>query len=114
MDVFANYNDPLIGEATVAVLKHHGVEVYVPPRQVGCGMAPFAQGDIETAREVAIRNVRVMADLVREGYRIVCSEPTAALMLSHDYPDILPDADAAALAANTVELTSFLWDLHRA
>jgi FAD/FMN-containing dehydrogenase/Fe-S oxidoreductase len=114
VDVFATYNDPLIGEATVAVLRHHGVEVYVPPRQVGCGIAPLVQGDVEAAREAAVRNVRALADLVREGYRVVCSEPTAALMLSQDYLNLLDDADTAAVAANTTELTTFLWDLHRA
>ena len=114
VDVFANYNDPLIGAATVAVLQHNGIEVYVPPRQVGCGASPLSVGDIETAREAAIRNVRAMADLVREGYRVVCSEPTAALMLAQDYLDILDDPDAVALAANTVELTTFLWELHEA
>ena len=114
VDVFANYNDPLIGEATVAVLRHHGVEVYVPPRQVGCGIAALVQGDVEAAREAAVRNVRALTDLVREGYRVVCSEPTAALMLSQDYLDLLDDADTAAVAANTTELTAFLWDLHRA
>ncbi len=112
VDVYANYNDPLIGEATVAVLRHNGFEVYVPPRQVGCGASPLSVGDIETAREAAIRNVRAMADLVREGYRVVCSEPTAALMLTQDYLDILGDSDATALAANTVELTTFLGELH--
>ncbi|HEY3789336.1 MAG TPA: heterodisulfide reductase-related iron-sulfur binding cluster, partial [Urbifossiella sp.] len=114
VDVFANYNDPLIGMATVAVLQHNGIEVYVPKRQVGCGASPLAVGDAEMAREAAIRNVRAMADLVREGYRVICSEPTAALMLSQDYLDILTDPDAAALAANTVELTAFLWELHEA
>ena len=114
VDVFAKYNDPLIGEATVAVLRHNGIEVYVPPRQVGCGMAPLAQGDIETARELAARNVRAFVDLVRDGYRIVCSEPTAALMLTQDYPDILPDPDTALVAANATELTTFLWELHAA
>ena len=53
VDIFADYNDPLIGEAAVAVLRHNGVEVYVPPRQVGCGMAALASGDVETAREAA-------------------------------------------------------------
>jgi Fe-S oxidoreductase len=114
VDVFAGYNDPLIGVATVEVLRHNGIEVYVPPRQVGCGMAALAVGDVETAREAAVRNVRVLADLVREGYRIVCSEPTAALMLSQDYTDLLDDADTASVAANTVELTSFLAQLHDA
>jgi Fe-S oxidoreductase len=114
VDIFAAYNDPLVGEATVAVLRHNGVEVYVPRRQVGCGISPLAVGDVATAREAAVRNVRVMADLVRDGYRVVCSEPTAALMLSQDYLNILDDPDAVALAANTVELTTYLWELHEA
>jgi Fe-S oxidoreductase len=114
VDIFAAYNDPLIGVATVEVLRHNGVEVYVPPRQVGCGMAALAVGDVETAREHALRNVRVLADLVREGYRIVCSEPTAALMLSQDYTDLFDDADTASVAARTVELTAFLSELHDA
>lgn len=113
VDVFPAYNDPLIAQAAVAVLRHNGIEVFVPPRQVGCGMAPLAMGDAETAREMAVRNVRIFADLVREGYRVVCLEPTAALMLTQDYLDLLDDPDAAALAANTVELTAFLWELHR-
>jgi Fe-S oxidoreductase len=77
-------------------------------------MAALAVGDVETAREHALRNVRVLADLVREGYRIVCSEPTAALMLSQDYTDLFDDADTASVAARTVELTSFLAELHDA
>jgi Fe-S oxidoreductase len=112
--VFPAYNDPLIGEATVAVLRHNGIDVYVPPRQVGCGMAALAVGDVEAAREAAVRNVRVLADLVREGYRVVCSEPTAALMLSQDYLDLVNDTDTAAVAAHTTELTSFLGELHAA
>lgn len=111
VDVFANYNDPSIAEATVAVLRHNGVEVFVPPRQVGCGASPLAVGDIETAREAALRNVRALADLVRDGYRVVCSEPTAALMLAQDYPDFLDDPDVAALASNTVELTTYLGEM---
>lgn len=114
VDVFAGYNDPLIGTATVAVLRHNGIEVYVPPRQVGCGVAALAVGDAETAREAAVRNVRALADLAREGYRIVCSEPTAALMLSQDYLDLLDDTDTASVAAQTVELTTFLNELHDA
>jgi Fe-S oxidoreductase len=120
IDIFANYNDPLIGEAAVAVLRHNGFEVYVPPRQVGCGMAPLAQGDVDTAREMAARNLRLFSDLVRDGYTVVCSEPTAALMFTQDYLDILEDPadpddqNARVVAANTVELTTFLWELHRA
>src|SRR5436190_19675646 len=89
VDVFANYNDPQIAQAAVAVLRHNSVEVVVPPGQVGCGMASLAQGDVETAREFAQTNLRVFAELARDGYRIVCSEPTAALMLQQDYLNLI-------------------------
>jgi FAD/FMN-containing dehydrogenase/Fe-S oxidoreductase len=113
VDIFANYNDPLIAEAVVAVLHHNGVEVYVPAGQIGCGMAALAYGDVETAREVVQTNLRVLADVAREGYPILCSEPTAALMLRHDALDLLDDPDVRLVAAQTVEATAYLWDMYQ-
>lgn len=113
VDVFANYSDPQLAEAVVAVLHHNGVEVYVPPGQRGCGMAALAYGDVETARDVARHNLRILADLAREGFVILCSEPTAALMLRHDYLNLLDDPDARLVADHVTELTSFLWEFHR-
>ncbi|HMC67135.1 MAG TPA: FAD-linked oxidase C-terminal domain-containing protein [Gemmataceae bacterium] len=113
VDIFANYNDPDIAEAVVAVLRHNGIDVYVPPDQRGCGMAPLAYGDVDTARETARHNLRIFAELAREGFAIVCSEPTAALMLRHDNLDLLDDPDARLVADRTVELTTFLWELHQ-
>jgi FAD/FMN-containing dehydrogenase/Fe-S oxidoreductase len=113
VDVFANYNDPLLGESVVAVLHHNGIEVYVPPGQVGCGMAALAYGDVETARESVEHNLRIFAELAREGFPILCSEPTAALMLRHDALDLIDDSDAQLVAAQVVEFTAFLDDLHR-
>jgi Fe-S oxidoreductase len=112
VDVFANYNDPQLGEAVVAVLNHHGIDVYVPPDQLSCGMAPLAQGDVEHAREVAQENLRILAELARDGCQILCSEPTAALMLQQDYLNLVEDPEAQLVADHTVELTAFLWDLH--
>ncbi len=112
VDVFANFNDPLIAEAVVAVLHHNGIEVYVPPGQIGCGMAPLAYGDIETAREIVQTNLRALVDVAREGYPILCSEPTAALMLRNDALDLLDDPDVRLVAAQTVEATAYLWDMH--
>ncbi len=113
VDVFANYNDPLIAEAVVAVLHHNGIEVYVPPGQAGCGMAPLAYGDVDTARDMVQHNLHLLAELAREGFPILCSEPTAALMLRHDALDLIDDSDAQLVAAGVVEFTAFLWDLHQ-
>jgi FAD/FMN-containing dehydrogenase/Fe-S oxidoreductase len=115
VDVFANYSDPLIAEAAVAVLHHNGIEVYVPPGQRGSGMAPLACGDVETARRILLRNLRPLGELARAGYTIVCTEPTAALMLTQDALDLLADpddlADATLVARQTVEWTTFIWEL---
>jgi Fe-S oxidoreductase len=113
VDIFANYNDPTIAEAVVAVLQHNGLEVYVPPGQWGCGMAPLAYGDVEGARDAVQHNLRILADLAREGYPILCSEPTAARMLRHDALDLLDDPDARVVAEKTVEFTAFVDQLRR-
>jgi len=98
----------------VAVLQHNGYEVYVPPGQVGSGMAPLAHGDVEAARRAAERNLQVFADLARAGFTIICSEPTAALMFRHDYRDLVDDPDASLVAERTRELMAFLGELHGA
>jgi Fe-S oxidoreductase len=113
VDIFANYHDPQIAEAAVRVLQHAGVAVVVPPEQASCGMEALAQGDVERARDIARENLRVFAPLAREGYRIVCVEPTAAVMFRGDYLDIIDDPDARLVAEQTVELTSYLRSLHR-
>jgi len=114
VDLFANFNDPTIGLAVVAVLERHGIEVSVPYRQRGSGLAPLVQGDVETAREIAAANVRTFAPLVREGYCIIVSEPSAAIAMTQEYPRLLNSPDADLVAANTTEITAFLWSLHQA
>lgn len=113
-DTFTNVFDPSVGHAAAAVLRHNGVHVVVPPRQWGSGAAPLAQGDLETARDLAVRNVRALADYARDGFRIVCPEPTAAVTLAQDYLLLLDDPDAAAVAAATTELTAYLGELRAA
>jgi Fe-S oxidoreductase len=76
-------------------------------------MAALAHGDVDTAREIAQQNLRALAEAARAGWPIMCSEPTAALMLRQDYLDLIDDPDAKLVSERTVELTAFLWDLHQ-
>ena len=112
VDVYPNFIDPLIAEAAVAVLHHNDIHVYVPFDQKGCGMAPLSVGDVDLARDAVRHNLRLFAELAREGYAIVCPEPTAALMLRQDSLDLIDDSDAKLVAEHTVELTTYLWNLH--
>jgi Fe-S oxidoreductase len=112
VDLFPNVFDPLIAEATFAVLRHSGVEVLAPGGQKASGMAALAQGDVELARETVQHNLHIFAELARDGYTIVCSEPSAAIMLREDALSLIDDSDARLVAGQCVELTSYLWQMH--
>ena len=113
VDTYANYHDPQIGEALVAVLEHNGVAVYVPPEQRASGMAMISMGAVDRARRLAVKNVALLAEAVRQGYQIVVTEPSTAICLTHEYPNILDDDDARLVAENTTEACTYLWRLHQ-
>ncbi|MCE9544713.1 MAG: anaerobic glycerol-3-phosphate dehydrogenase subunit C [Planctomycetia bacterium] len=113
VDVYANYFDPQLAEALVDVLEHNGVSVYVPNDQVQSAMSMISVGAVEKARRMASRNVAILAEAVRQGYKIVTTEPAAASCLVHEYPAILEDeSDARLVAANTSEACTQLWQMH--
>jgi len=112
VDVYANYHDPQLGEALVAVLEHNGVPVFVHPEQRASGMALVSRGAIDAARKVASANVRILAEAIRQGYAIVTAEPSAALCLTREYPQLLDDDDTRLVAANTFEACHYLWQMH--
>jgi FAD/FMN-containing dehydrogenase/Fe-S oxidoreductase len=113
VDVYANWHDTQLARALVAILEHNGVAVYVAPGQVQCGAAAIALGAADQARRFAKRNVQLLADAVRQGYHIVCTEPTAALCLQHEYLSLLDEDDARLVAKNTSEACSYLWRMHQ-
>jgi FAD/FMN-containing dehydrogenase/Fe-S oxidoreductase len=108
VDTFANYADPSIGEATVLVLRQLGYPVYVPRRQLGSGVAALSHGDLDSARNQAAYNIRIFSELVRDGYTILCSDPTSAITIQQDYPNLFDDEETRLLAAQTHELTDWL------
>ena len=113
LDTYARRHDPLLVEALVAVLERHGVGVSIDPRQRASGMPLVAAGDLTAARRVAAANMRVLADAVRLGYRIVCTEPAAVTAITHDYPLLVEDDDMERVVAATCDASSYLWELHR-
>jgi FAD/FMN-containing dehydrogenase/Fe-S oxidoreductase len=108
VDVYANYFDQELAEAAVAVLHQAEVNVYVPIRQRGSGMPALVTGDVDHARDLALANLRVLGNAVRDGYTVICSEPTAALMLRQEYLKLTDDLDAELVAENTLDLGQYL------
>jgi FAD/FMN-containing dehydrogenase/Fe-S oxidoreductase len=113
VDIYANWFDVQLAEAFLAVMEHNGARVYVHPQQHSSGMHLLSLGVIDRARRLAARNVAKLADAVRQGYVVVTTEPSAALALKHEYPQLLSTSDAQLVAENTSEACTYLWELHR-
>ena len=113
VDYFANYHDPELGEAFVRVLEHNGYRVFIPPGQKVSGMAMFSNGDLAGARTLAEQNIRELIEPAREGYAIVCTEPTTAVCLTQEYPMLVQNDDAGIVAQQTTDAGSFLAGLNR-
>ena len=107
------WNDSELGKALVNILKHNGIDVIVPSGQTISGMSLISDGAIEPAKKIAGRNIELLAEYVRQGYRIVTTEPSAALALKHDYLNILDDKDAQLVADNTIDACSLLLEMHQ-
>ena len=113
LDTYATWYDVELAEAFVAVLEHNGVSVYVHPGQVQSGMAMISVGAIPQARRVARRNLACLTEAVRQGYTVVTTEPSAAVALTQDYPTLIDNEDAKLVAENTLEASTYLWQLHQ-
>ena len=112
VDVFANWFDVQLAEATIDVLEHNGISVYVPGNQLGAGMSAISEGAIDLARRLATRNVTLLADAIRQGYQVVTTEPAAAMCLTQEYPNLLDSDDARLVSENTVDACHYLWQMH--
>jgi FAD/FMN-containing dehydrogenase/Fe-S oxidoreductase len=114
VDLFANYNDPLLAEAFVQVFTHNGIEVVVPPNQEGCGMPAMDYGDVPLARKIISRNAKALRPYIDKGYTVITQEPTATLSLHEEYLYFVDNDDTRALAHNVRDAMDYLRDLDRA
>lgn len=108
VDHFANFHDPELGRAFLAILAHNSVRVHLPEDQTVSGMAMISAGDLDAARKVAEQNIRELSELAREGVPIICTEPAAALCLKYEYPRLLDHPDVQVVADQVIEATDFL------
>ncbi|MGH2512921.1 MAG: anaerobic glycerol-3-phosphate dehydrogenase subunit C, partial [Candidatus Limnocylindrales bacterium] len=98
----ANYYEPHVGQAAIAVLERNGFEVIVPP-QVCCGLPLISNGLYGAARGKARTNLASLADYARAGYRIVGTSTSCTHTLKAEYRDMLDldDDDARVVAGAT-------------
>jgi glycolate oxidase iron-sulfur subunit len=76
-----------VGKALLRILVGEGIEVVTPRNQGCCGVPVFTSGDRETARELALKNIRAF-----EAYKldaIVTACASCGVALKSDYEKIL-------------------------
>ncbi len=112
-DTSVNYFDPQLGQAVVSVLEHNGVTVYVPPEPIHVGMPLITLGAVAQAKQLASKNVALLAEAIRQGYKIVCVEPSSVLGLQQEYGHLIDDEEVGLIASHTVDVLEYLWQLHQ-
>jgi len=112
VDTYANFNDHELGFAVIDVLRHNDIEVILP-KQRPAPLPAIVYGDVKTARQDLSYSVKHLARAVKEGYKIICSEPSAALCLKQELRHYVEGEDVSVVSANTYELMEYLLDLLR-
>lgn len=107
VDSYANWNDHELGFAVLDVLKKLGVEVIVP-KQRPVPLPAYVYGNLKTARKDIEYNLKHIVPYVQKGYKVICSEPSAALCLKDEMRLINNSQDARLVSGNTFELMDYL------
>ncbi|KKM10098.1 hypothetical protein SY88_15780 [Clostridiales bacterium PH28_bin88] len=100
-----------VGAATVEVLARNGIEVWLPPQQVCCGLPMVSAGDLATARRLAETNLKAFD---RENlHAIIVDCPTCGTGL-RDYQrlfagDRLLEGKAKSFSAKVRDICQYLW-----
>ena len=110
VDTYANFNDPDLAFAVLKVLRHNNIEVILP-RQRPAPLPAISYGDVKSAKKDLTFNVKNMAKAVRDGYKIICSEPSAALCLKEELKHFVLGDDAKLVSENTYELMGYLLEM---
>jgi Fe-S oxidoreductase len=107
VDTYANNNDHELGFAVLEVLRANDIEVILP-QQRPAPLPAIVYGDIKRARKDLSFNVKHLAKAVRDGYKIICSEPSAVLCLKTELRHFVSGPDIKLISENTYELMNYL------
>ena len=108
---FANYNNPDIGNAALAVLARNGVqaEVVYP---ACCGMPQLEQGDLARVAEKAKTIAAALKPYIDAGKDVVVLVPSCGLMMKSEWPLIVPDdPNVIAISRATYDICEYIVDI---
>lgn len=100
----SNYVLPGPALATLTVLQQLGAEVVIPQQQVCCGAPAFNNGDWETARRLAKRNLDALEEA--NPTFVLSEDATCGGAFKHEIPSLLDeDEDYGVLALKIAQKT---------
>ncbi|HEU0089362.1 MAG TPA: FAD-binding and (Fe-S)-binding domain-containing protein [Pseudonocardiaceae bacterium] len=108
-DCFTRSFDPQVVHAAARVLRSAGFAVRLPRRTLCCGLTWIATGQLDVARLVLRRTLRLLRAELAAGVPVVGLEPSCLATLRSDLAELLPDhPDGAALARGAHTLAEVL------
>ncbi len=110
VDSFTDHFAPSVAHAAVAVLEDAGYRVQVPGADTCCGLTWITTGQLDAARRVVGSTVAALAPLATAGVPIVGVEPSCTAVLRGEAKDLVPGAEAEAVAEATRTLAELLRD----
>jgi len=111
---YVQNNEPQIGRDTLEVLDRNKIATACVKGLQCCGMPAWESGDLESLRQQAANNMAVLKPFVDAGARVVAINPTCAMMMRREYPELLPEAqrkDARKLAGLVRDPSELLWEI---
>lgn len=88
---YGNHNEPQIGEDLIKVLEHNEIPVLLAKNTQCCGMPKLELGDLDSVTAAKDNNIKILAQLVDEGYDIVTPIPSCTLMFKQELPLMFPN-----------------------
>ena len=110
VDEFTRHQEPQLAQDFIALLGALGYEVIIP-KHVQSGRPAISKGCLKYARKQAVRNVRLLADIITDEVPLVGIEPSCILSFRDEYPDLVPASlrdKAKALGSRALLYDEFL------
>ena len=109
---YVENNEPSIGRDTLDVLDRNRVSAACVKGLACCGMPAWETGDLRSTRKQAERNLALLMPFVEAGSKVVAINPTCAMMMRREYPEIVASRDresARKLAVAVRDPSELLW-----
>jgi len=107
-DTFMEHNHPHIGKAAVRALEGLGHQPVVLNEKVDSGRPAVSKGLLDGAKMRAEKNLALLYPYAARGVPIVGCEPSSVIMLTREYPDLLPGRASQTVAQAASMLDEFL------